>query len=672
MLFPALIAVIAVLFAVSADAKMQCSVIPAAQCADTILLKLSNYDEGGGHAGLPHASSFPNAVCCSGIEGLSVSAEQGQEMIWLSAKHDAHAAVAGEGSLKIKSNEKLTCGYTRNCGLYETCLFSISGETDAHVSDCRQYAFPVKYCCTTKDIKIDRVDAGGAIDTERIKTRPGLGSILRRRLQNIIYPPSVDRAREVPDIPGVIEDDELEDITPPSIDNIIDGPIMQEAFNDDDNDGVINIEDECPETPEGEYVLDNGCRCFDSDNGRDIMEKGITRWKSNTGETIERADACTQDGRIVFESSSTLLEYSCNSKAEYVAGIPAAAMHSIECATGCWDGACIAPVRPAFPVTCFSSGGSCNDNIQNQNEDGIDCGGKCPPCNTKCGTRTKYAPEDTPCTSHFISQTGRPTYSDETQSDQHRIDVSWLNGGLECNCQMYEVCDPGLDHVIEEAVGCCSSQSWDETDSKGALCREAITLGSSDCKRCVGIYIIRGLGRYARWMRGYERNSSMDYHICGLTGDASPAERLVNYHKTGICRDYAGVLTTLLRKAGYSQSEVGTYCDGAHCYNIVKLSGDRKWHIADTTGNSGDISLGGLPGGYNYCPALNESNVCFGGRMAVPIAESGAPPSVGCSGDEEYNREGMLPECGPGIACYRDNYALPDFAPSIKDIVGCS
>ncbi|MEM0360101.1 MAG: thrombospondin type 3 repeat-containing protein [Candidatus Diapherotrites archaeon] len=480
-------------------------------------------------------------------------------------------------------------------------------------------------------------------------------------------------------------------ISEPKAPSIAEGPIMQGAFNDDDGDGVINLLDDCPGTPAGRRVFENGCQCKDTDGGIKQFEKGTVSIKNRRDEV----DGC-------FLGVNKLMENYCDPESEAAGTIP---FKIIDCNYGCEDGACKRPSSLAFPLTCSTGTATCFDGIQNQDETGIDCGGKCPPCNSRCLTPTKYAPNDTPCTKHFVGG-GRAivdgrTYphmhfydydfiSDENQSDQHRIELGWTEGGGECNCQFYEVCDENLDSIIREAVECCSATSWDQVDTliEPNLCREALQQGGSNCKKCIGLYLIKGLGPYARWMRGYFRNRSMEYFVCGAWASASPSERLINFHKTGICRDYSAAVTTLLRKAGYTQREIANYCDGAHCYNLVKFPGDSKWHVVDTTNNNIGVVLGGLPGGYPYCFALNEANYCFNNIKTYNVddywsaRDRGAPFAFatciipGFAGrysgyDFNFNRS-YFPECGLGVACARDNFRLPDFAPSISQIVGCS
>lgn len=493
---------------------------------------------------------------------------------------------------------------------------------------------------------------------------------------------------------------ETREINYPTRNEIITGPIFPEAFADTDGDGIINALDECPDTPPGESVFVNGCRCQDTDGGRNIWVRGIL---SLAGSDTVLIDHCVRSER-------DLVEHSCNPEYESSDIDSYNITEFVTCEAGCENDYCRPPTFSAPTLeyetlipfgACSNLDATCADGVQNQDETGVDCGGKCAPCNSVCETPTKYAPADTPCRSHFfgggtyVSESGRSVAgvlnaSDESRSDQHRIELEWTEGGGECNCQFFEVCDEGLDFVIEEALRCCSAQSPDDLNSMPDpnLCEEALRGGSGDCKRCTGMYIIKGLGIYARWIRGYSRDASMNYYVCGTWAEAAPAERLINEHQTGICRDYSGVLATLLRKAGFGQREVGNFCDGLHCYNVVKLPGDTNWHVVDTTDNAPGINLGGLPGSYPYCFTLDQNNWCFSNSKTYdvdayraadergePFAYSTCVSSPGFEGNHEgryfnFNMD-FSPQCGFGIACYRDNFELPDFAPSISQIVGC-
>ena len=461
---------------------------------------------------------------------------------------------------------------------------------------------------------------------------------------------------------------------------ITEGPVMQEAVGDGDEDGVLNFQDECLDTPARlkDYVFENGCVCQDTDGGFDFDQQGTITFRDRDGEEHVGQDYCSEDNvveyfcRLDYEEGRSVSDDVGDFRFQHYCGYD----------YYCFDGSC--RLRPGVGVEaaiCFAPEGgamvgTCADGIQNLNEEDVDCGGICPPCNTKCTTDAKYAPADTPCTTHY-------------STDPHRIDLPWTDSEIELACQLTEVCHPDLDYIIEEATRCCSLMA--EADIDGMvdpnLCREARNLSRADCdvlypwstcyglcQKCTSLYIIKGLGSYARWMQGYTHlyrdGGACEDGDCYYSEGSAPAEMLVNDLKTGICRDYAQVLTTLLRKAGLSQSSVANFCDGRHCYNVVRLPGDSQWHVVDTTGNTADINLGGLPTAYPYCFALNETNWCFDGVMST--GESCDSGFVGEHAGHNYDFDAdSLPGCRHGVACARDLYSVPGWAPAIENIVGC-
>ncbi|HNX38997.1 MAG TPA: hypothetical protein PKK11_00330 [Methanothrix sp.] len=255
-----------------------------------------------------------------------------------------------------------------------------------------------------------------------------------------------------------------------------------------------------------------------------------------------------------------------------------------------------------------------------------------------CGNvnpRPRYYPLDTPCR-----------------------DI-WPNGSAEC--QEVEVCHPDLDWIVNEAVDCC-----DGTARPGSACAKACAGASGDRKRCRGLYIINALGPDAVYMQGYAlfKACCSGYPECSrmclenLTGECVfregynqnvsglacrseesgiaawrsdtnmsensavmglfPAHATIDILQTGVCSDYSAALTTLLRKAGYSESEVfSTSSEGydlplvghhpGHAYNLVWLPGESRYHVVDTTGNGAGINLVGLPGYFRFTG-------CFLGR----------------------------------------------------------
>lgn len=469
---------------------------------------------------------------------------------------------------------------------------------------------------------------------------------------------------------------------------VLEGPVMPEAFGDGDEDGVVNYLDECPETGPllKDYVFENGCVCQDTDGGINPEERGTITFRDRKGEEHSDRDYCADGNNVV--------EYFC--RLDYEEGRGGAELDDFRfqrfCGVDyfCRDGACqLRPGVGVVPSICYSEGGTCGDGIQNQNEEGVDCGGVCPQCNLHCTTGTKYAPADTPCRSYY-------------PDDTHRIDWPWTDDEGEYVCQFNEICHPDLDHVIEEATRCCSLREGAEAEGMPDpnLCREARELSIADCdvlypwstcgglcRKCVALYVIKGLGNYARWMRDYRfiYATSGDCAFgdpatcvggcvdgdCAYPGiEQAPAEMLINDFQTGVCRDYAEATTTLLRKVGLIQSDLGNFCDGVHCYNLVRLPGEVGWHVVDTTGNGIGIRLGGLPGGYPYDFALDEENWCFAGQRT-----NGESCESGFVGEHEgynfdFDRDNG-PSCGPGLACPRDLPRVPGWAPTSSAIIGC-
>ncbi|MGV8089202.1 MAG: hypothetical protein ACP5OM_02890 [Methanothrix sp.] len=234
----------------------------------------------------------------------------------------------------------------------------------------------------------------------------------------------------------------------------------------------------------------------------------------------------------------------------------------------------------------------------------------------------RYYPVDTPC---------QGTWPNDTES-----------------CQQIEVCHPGLDYIVLDAVRCCNGTA------SSPACAWARAQSDGDNKRCRGLYIIRAFGPDAVYMQGYAlfKACCSGYPECtrtswpSLAGTVSfregfnqnvanlscrpeewgvsawrsdtnmsensavlglfPAHATVNILQTGVCVDYAAALATALRKAGYSKSEAMVAASlgydlpllgdhPGHAYNLVKLPGEERYHIVDTTGNGEGINLEGLP-----------------------------------------------------------------------------
>ncbi len=214
-------------------------------------------------------------------------------------------------------------------------------------------------------------------------------------------------------------------------------------------------------------------------------------------------------------------------------------------------------------------------------------------------------------------------------------------------CDIFEVANPALIPIVKEAESCCRNGCKGECHE---VCMKAYkesglseNKGELTMKKCKGLYLIYGLGPAKRWIRGYydetlscsgsnkpvegkvktDDTPDICYHegaentkdmVC-RTFDLSidkpvPAQMWVSdtdmsknschslfmelpasvsllYLKTGICANYAYSLTTLLRIAGYTRSEVlyAVNSNKGHAYNLVKFPGDSMYHIVSTNGN---------------------------------------------------------------------------------------
>lgn len=218
-------------------------------------------------------------------------------------------------------------------------------------------------------------------------------------------------------------------------------------------------------------------------------------------------------------------------------------------------------------------------------------------------------------------------------------------------CDLFEVTDSSLHHIAEEAIDCCSSGCGEGChDFCGSAYKHAglgDRLAGERLKKCVGLYIIYGLGPARQWMQDYYASEfacagdltlsceEEDRYTCGCSGrsfsenamslsctetaqswvsdvDMSlnscyvsdlPAHVNINVLSTGTCVDYSVSLTTLLRIAGYAPDEVYSVMGPGHEYNLVRLPGERMWNVIDTNENNPrPYNPSGLPHQeYSYC-----------------------------------------------------------------------
>jgi len=284
---------------------------------------------------------------------------------------------------------------------------------------------------------------------------------------------------------------------------------------------------------------------------------------------------------------------------------------------------------------------------------------------SKCrNTTAVYFPQDTICDNKWPSREG---------------ELIAINSRSK-SCDLIEVCDDGLDFIVEDAIDCCDGTPLTEI-KKAKACNFANQYSQGNQQRCQGLYAIKGVGDNAIYMQDYleaemccygvesictkpsnlyTRNplprTSKQQNIQQLECKTSKENRVlgnwysdslmsynnialqdlhagatINALATGTCVDYGVALTTILRKLGYSKDDVFLGEASNHAYTIVRLPLDIKYHIVDTTGNKApSIILGNVPYGYPYCQNLLN---CYNdlGKQLCPEMKS----IVGCEGVKE-------------------------------------
>jgi len=255
----------------------------------------------------------------------------------------------------------------------------------------------------------------------------------------------------------------------------------------------------------------------------------------------------------------------------------------------------------------------------------------------KCGgTSTLYAPQDTICTKKWPSNEG---------------EILAINSRSN-SCDLFEVCDDGLDYIVEDAINCCDGTPLLDRKRSGS-CSFANVNSGADVKTCQALYIIKGIGDGAIYMQDYFYSEMCCYGVRELCPEQYPlytsrplpitdtdlsllqckttaenrelgewlsdtrldknnialqdvhAGATINILSTGTCVDYGAAVVTLLRKLGFGKTEIYLGEATNHAYTLVKFPLDRKYTIIDTTGNADPITLGGLPPqDYPYCENL--------------------------------------------------------------------
>jgi len=277
-------------------------------------------------------------------------------------------------------------------------------------------------------------------------------------------------------------------------------------------------------------------------------------------------------------------------------------------------------------------------------------------------TNAIYVPQDTPCQEKWPTTEGYEVL---------------LNTKLN-SCELFEVCSDEIDSIIEETIDCCDGTPLEISNGikKFTACNYANEFSLGNAKRCGAMYLIKGLGDNAVYMQDYfeaemccfgveslcpdkkflykalpvpksekEIDELRCFYTNSLFGEITgklkikpvngwwrsdtnssennialsdvPTHVSLQILSTGTCVDYSSSLTTLLRKLGYKADEVMSAEANDHAYNLVKLHGDKKYTLVDTTGNYFGFIMGNEPSGYDYCKNIKN---CYNdlGKILCP------------------------------------------------------
>lgn len=161
-----------------AQANINCNI--TSSCNNVTLMQIS--DPLNGHAELPNQSNYANFICCNenGVELSNACSYEDPRSFFISINiskiSSATNAHIEQGNLStyttpicIKTNRNTTFVYRSACDTDETCMFSISNATNAHVGNCN--AYPLKLCTkTTQPITVG--GGGGTVIIANVSLDP--------------------------------------------------------------------------------------------------------------------------------------------------------------------------------------------------------------------------------------------------------------------------------------------------------------------------------------------------------------------------------------------------------------------------------------------------------------------------------------------------------------------
>ena len=133
---------------------LSCQVIDNSieSCGGVAVFKISG--KTNAHSEIPSQSNFNYDVCCQN-PGFVIgnSCDTGFTILKLSSSTNAHVEkntltnYNTNVCLSLPASTDLSCEYKANCGDAESCLATISADTNAKAADCVTNPYPTKICC---------------------------------------------------------------------------------------------------------------------------------------------------------------------------------------------------------------------------------------------------------------------------------------------------------------------------------------------------------------------------------------------------------------------------------------------------------------------------------------------------------------------------------------------
>ena len=169
------LSLLAFVLALPALATLTCeSRLGACQGGYVDVFKISNLTDA--HGELRNESFYNYTVCCNetysvpGSLGTSCSSNYNRIILNLSSSTNAHAMMNNETRgysvpVCISSTSNISFGYDTSCAGFDSCIASVSGNTNAHIGNCTAYS--TLLCVQTRNITVNITEGNRAVVATR-------------------------------------------------------------------------------------------------------------------------------------------------------------------------------------------------------------------------------------------------------------------------------------------------------------------------------------------------------------------------------------------------------------------------------------------------------------------------------------------------------------------------